>query len=106
FLRNFDFPSPRSTSAARTASTVPQQYLFILNSPFMLARADALAKRVQAEATENPARINRAYSLLLQREPSVEEREAGRAFLAQEGDAKWRQYAQVLLGTHEFMQAE
>ena len=108
FLRNFDFPSPRSTSPARTASTVPQQYLFILNSPFMLARADALAKRVQAEATGNPARINRAYSLLLQREPSVEEREAGRAFLDQEGDknAKWRQYAQVLLGTHEFMQAE
>ncbi|MFP6881317.1 MAG: DUF1553 domain-containing protein, partial [Roseibacillus sp.] len=85
-----------------------QQYLFILNSPFMLARADALAKRVQAEATGNPARIDRAYSLLLQREPSVEEREAGGAFLDQEGDknAKWRQYAQVLLGTHEFMQAE
>ena len=39
FLRTFDFPAPRSTIATRTTSTVPQQYLFMMNSPFMLQRA-------------------------------------------------------------------
>ncbi len=108
FLRIFDFPAPRSTSAARTESTVPQQYLFILNSPFMLARAEGLAKRLQSEAAGDPARIERAYSLLFQRQPGSKEKETGLEFLAQEGDrnARWKHYAQVLLGTHEFMQVE
>lgn len=108
FLRNFDFPSPRSTSPARTESTVPQQYLFILNSPFMLARAEGLAKRLQAEAPEDEARIVFAYALLFQRPPLAGELSAGFAFVGQEGDQNkhWRQYAQVLLATHEFMQAD
>ena len=108
FLRIFDFPAPRSTSAARVESTVPQQYLFILNSPFMLARAESLAQRLQKEAPDNMTRIELAYSLLFQRLPNSREREAAIAYLDQEGDSNrhWRQYAQVLLGTHEFMQVE
>ena len=108
FLRIFDFPAPRSSSAARIESTVPQQYLFILNSPFMLARAESLSRRLQEDAAEDALRIDRAYSLLFQRAPTSREREAGLSFLSQDGDKNvyWKQYAQVLLGTHEFMQLE
>jgi len=108
FLRIFDFPAPRSTSAARTESTVPQQYLFTLNSPFILARAGSLSRRLQEGDPDDPARIDLAYSLLFQRPPSTAEKEAGLTYLAQEGDRTnhWKHYAQVLLGTHEFMQME
>jgi len=108
FLRIFDFPAPRSTSAARTESTVPQQYLFTLNSPFILARAESLTRRLQEGAPDDPARIDLAYSLLFQRPPSTAEKETGLTYLAQEGDRNkhWKHYAQVLLGTHEFMQME
>lgn len=108
FLRIFDFPAPRSSSAARTESTVPQQYLFILNSPFMIARAESLSKRLQESASHDDLRIDRAYSLLFQRAPTSRELQAGLAFLSQDGDRGfyWKQYAQVLLGTHEFMQVE
>ena len=40
FLRLFDFPAAVSTSASRPTSTVPQQYLFMLNSPFMTERRE------------------------------------------------------------------
>ena len=108
FLRIFDFPAPRSSSAARIESTVPQQYLFILNSPFMLARAESLSRRLQEYSPDDTLRIDRAYALLFQRAPSSREREAGLAFLSRDGDRKtyWKNYAQVLLGTHEFMQLE
>lgn len=108
FLRIFDHPTPRSTSPARVESTVPQQYLFVLNSPFMLARSEAFGKRLQAAAEDDPGRVTAAYALLFQREPTIEEKEVGLAFVSADGDKNvlWKQYAQVLLGTHEFMQLE
>ena len=108
FLRIFDFPAPRSSSAARTESTVPQQYLFILNSPFMIARAKNLAERLRQSAPDDASRVDLAYSILFQRIPQSLEKEAGLKYLAQHEDSKksWLRYAQVLLGTHEFMQVE
>ena len=108
FLRIFDFPAPRSSSAARIESTVPQQYLFILNSPFMIARSKSLAQRLEQSAPDDATRLDLAYSILFQRRPESTEREAGLSYLSQAEDKKkaWAQYAQVLLGTHEFMQVE
>ena len=106
FLRLFDFPSPASTAPKRAISTVPQQYLFMLNSPFMIARAKALAARMQTEERDDPARITRAYSILYGRPPTEEETEIGLAFLAEKGEKipRFQQYAQVLLSAHEFIQ--
>ena len=68
-----------------------------------LSASDDLASQVRS-------RIDRAYALLFQRSPSEEERQAGLEFLHQDGSEnsaqRWPQYAQVLLGTHEFMQVE
>jgi len=106
FLRLFDFPSPASTAPKRAISTVPQQYLFMLNSPFMIARAKALGARLQSEEKDDPARIARAYNLLYGRPPTKEETEIGLTFLAEKGAKipRFQQYAQVLLSAHEFIQ--
>ena len=107
FLRLFDFPAARITSEKRAVSTVPQQHLFMLNSPFMLARAKALARRLAKERDSESERIELAYVLLFTRKPSQEELALGRSFLAEEGKGlpKWEQYAQALLSAQEFLYA-
>src|SRR5262249_20240454 len=61
-FRAFDFASPDQSAERRPFTTVPQQALFALNSPFMLEQAKALAGRaeVTAEASE-PRRIAVLY---------------------------------------------
>ena len=44
--RAFDFASPDQSAERRPMTTVPQQALFGLNSPFMVEQAKALAARV------------------------------------------------------------
>ena len=81
FLKLFDFPAPRATSAGRKTSTVPQQFLFMLNSQFMVNRAKALARRLESSAPDDSTRIDNAYQLLFGRQPSSSERAMGLAFL-------------------------
>ena len=78
----------------------------MLNSPFMIARAKALAARLQGEEKDDPTRITRAYNLLYGRPPTEEETEIGIGFLTEkEGKTpRFQQYAQVLLSAHEFIQ--
>jgi hypothetical protein len=110
FLRLFDFPVPRATSEGRTASIVPQQSLFMMNSPFMVARAKAFAARLEREASDDAARVRRAYLLLYGRPVTDDELELGCGFV-QSGSTKsadgaltaWQQYAQVLLSAGEAM---
>ncbi|RPI85118.1 MAG: DUF1553 domain-containing protein, partial [Planctomycetaceae bacterium] len=113
FLRLFDFPSARATSEGRTSNTVPQQFLFLMNSPFMAARAKALAARLQGSAAQDEARIALAYRLLYSRSPTVEESELGTSFLRQPVDVSQpgvlsplEQFAQVLLSSNELIFVE
>ena len=48
FLRLFDFPLMRATVEQRPSSIVPQQFLFFMNSSFMIQRAKALVGRLKA----------------------------------------------------------
>jgi hypothetical protein len=112
-LRLFDFPDPNLTSEARTATTVPLQQLFVLNSDFMVTQARALVKRLAAEEKDDAGRIRRAYLLLYGRPATDAEVKLGLDFLAVAGTpakpgeaapglSAWEQYAQVLLGDNEF----
>jgi hypothetical protein len=105
FLRLFDFPDPRATSPQRSVSTVPQQYLFMMNSPFMQARAKALAAQL-SKLENNEQRVRSAYERLYSREVEPAELSAGLAFLGEAPDKQWPAYAQVLLSAHEFMQIQ
>ena len=112
FLRLFDFPLMRATVARRPTSIVPQQYLFMMNSPFMLARARALSTRLHHEAPNDKARIELAYRLLYGRRPRPEERQLGLDYLSSTESVDiqtltiWQRYAQVLLSSNEFMQVQ
>ena len=110
FLRLFDFPSARSTSEGRSVTTVPQQYLFMMNNPFMIERAKALSSRLTREASDDASRIDRAYWLLYSRPPTEVEVKLGLQSLVAPAEiqrdsrlSKWEQYAQVLLSSNELM---
>ena len=84
FLRLFDFPQMRATVAERPETIVPQQYLFMMNSDFMVARAKALVARVSEGTSDSEgARISKAYQLLYGRAATRNEVAIGLQFLSQ-----------------------
>ena len=88
-FRAFDFASPDATSAQRFVTTVPQQALFMMNSPFVLEQAKALAARSEApppaaaqpDATQETARLQRLYRLVYQRAATEQEAALGLKFI-------------------------
>jgi mono/diheme cytochrome c family protein len=100
-LALFDFPNPNSTSEQRLQTTVPLQKLFFMNSPFVMDQSTALAARVAANASSDDQRITGTYRLVLQRDPTPEERRLAREFISRNAGA-WAQYAQVLMSSNEF----
>lgn len=83
-LRVFDFASPDTTSPMRFQTTVPQQALFMLNSPFMADRArDFLGHPAIAAASGTEAKIRQMHELAYQRPPTSAELTLGKQFVAQ-----------------------
>jgi cytochrome c553 len=107
FLRLFDFPLMRASVARRPTSIVPQQYLFMMNSPFMRQRAKSLVERLNRETRDERARIDLAYRLLYCRPPTVEETQQGLAYVQADSGSpaadRWQRYAQVLISANEFL---
>src|SRR5439155_95738 len=77
-FRTFDFASPDTTSPQRFSTTVPQQALFLMNSPFVIQQAKNLAAREEFKSCSRPEdRIRRLYEVAYQREPDrAESRQA------------------------------
>ena len=81
-FRTFDFPTPDATSAQRYRTTTPQQALFMLNSPFALDQAKALAARKEIAGADSDAqRIRILYHLLYNRAPDADELKLGLNFV-------------------------
>jgi mono/diheme cytochrome c family protein len=82
FFRTFDFANPDTSTPLRHQTTVPQQALFMLNSPFVLDRARAT---VAAEAFSRPDfsewQVQDLYHRVFSRDAEAWEVEAGLAFL-------------------------
>jgi hypothetical protein len=71
-FRTFDFASPDLHTPERIDTTVPQQALFMMNSPFVVERARALANRADVLAISDPAkRIEKLYEIVYQRGPTA-----------------------------------
>jgi hypothetical protein len=86
-FRAFDFASPDTSSARRFFTTVPQQALFLMNSPFVVEQAQKLVARADFKAAQTePEKVRLIYQLAFQREPSKEELELARQFT--EGEVK------------------
>ena len=72
-FRTFDFASPDATSPQRFNTTVPQQALFMINSPFLAEQTRSLAKASEAAGSTPAQKIERLYEAALQRSPLPEE---------------------------------
>src|SRR3989454_7656694 len=63
-LMQFDYPDANVHAEKRSTTTTATQKLFVLNSPFMLSRAKALAAQLaQPPRAGHRARLERAYPL-------------------------------------------
>ncbi len=115
-FRVFDFPNPDVSTGTRSETTVPQQALFGMNSPFVVERAKQVARLEPiAKATQADAKVRGLYRQVHAREPRDDEIALAIQFVAA-ADAStkagkpggqslsgWEQLAQVLLMTNEFM---
>lgn len=107
FSTVFDAADPELCVEKRDVSTVAPQALFFLNSSFVHAQAEALAKRLLAETEDPDARIDRAYERIYGRPADGAERRIGLTFLERHGGrdtaAAWTDYAHLLLCANEFL---
>ncbi|MDZ4287935.1 MAG: DUF1549 and DUF1553 domain-containing protein [Prosthecobacter sp.] len=104
-MQCFDCADPNFVVGARTASIVPAQSLFLMNSDFVLEQSRFLARRLLGEKSAAPEdRIVRLWRKLLTRPPEPAEIAALRAQLngAPENEETWAQVCQVLMMTGEF----
>ncbi len=88
-FRTFDFPSPDISAPMRPVTTVPQQALFLMNSPFLLDQAKALSGRADLPpAAEVDARIARLYLELFGR--SAEPTRSRSAAASSKAGPRWK----------------
>ncbi len=81
-FRTFDFASPDAHTPMRINTTVPQQALFLMNSPFLAEQAKFLAEREVVVSQGTPEeRISALYQAVFQREPEPVEIELGKHFV-------------------------
>jgi hypothetical protein len=77
-LTQFDFPSPDVASGRRYETLVPQQALFLMNSPMVIETARKLVDRPQfADLKSDEERVTLLYLAIFQRWPTKQEVELG-----------------------------
>ncbi|MSR31682.1 MAG: DUF1553 domain-containing protein [Gemmataceae bacterium] len=79
-LRTFDFALPDTHSPQRFETAVPQQALYLMNSPFVQHQALALSELLE-EGDSLAEKTQKMFRLVLQRNPSPKEEESSLAFL-------------------------
>jgi hypothetical protein len=107
-FRVFDVALPDTHAPKRFQTTVPQQALYLLNSPFALQCAERLAADTRGLANDRSERTAELYRRVLGRMPTAREVEQADAYLRaaeKDGDSEdaWRQLSQVLLVSNEFV---
>jgi hypothetical protein len=105
-LRLFDIADPELVTGRRPVTNVPAQALYLMNSPFVATAASETAARIMDSTTDDRQRLDRAYVLLLSREPTETERERALHFLTADGEQStpqtWSQFVHILLASTEF----
>ena len=84
FLEAFDAPDGNSTTPRRNTTTAATQALLLINGDWTLARAKALAarlERLEPSSTDDRDRIVLAYRLTLGRRPEPDEIADGLSFV-------------------------
>jgi hypothetical protein len=82
-MNHFDFANPEAPLGKRHETTVPQQALFMMNSPLMVEVARKLLARPEmAQARDDGQRVHALYWMIYQRAPKPEEIELGLGYVA------------------------
>jgi hypothetical protein len=110
----FDGPTEMAESCTRRhVSTTALQSLYMLNNPFAIKRAEAIAAELRGQCGDDPAALAAgAFQRILGRAPDVEEQQAAEQFLAEQraqDDGAFdglALYCQTLLTTSEFAYLE
>lgn len=101
----FDFADPNIQVGRRTTSTIAPQALLLMNSPFVIERAQAAARRLrQRSELTTTERVKRAYLETLGRPPTPAELKKSLHFIttATDDDARWPLLYQTLFATIDF----
>jgi mono/diheme cytochrome c family protein len=113
-FRTFDFASPDTSTPQRYTTTVPQQALFLMNSPFVIEQARHFVARPDvASQTTDEAKIKQMYKIAYGRAADAEEIALALRFCTEASKSSeankaapslsaWEQYAQILLLSNEF----
>ena len=87
----------------RFKNTVPQQALFLMNSPFIHDQTRKLIlQKGFVDAENDTDKLQFLHQTIFQRNPSTTEIQEALVFLSPKGTASWADYAQVLLLSNEF----
>jgi hypothetical protein len=116
FMKVFDAPAVATICTTRPSSTVPLQSLALLNSDFVVARAEAFATRLLAETDATPRELVRyAWQIAVGRLPTDTEAAISTDFIETQSahysgdDAKRRpiaDFCQMLLASNAFLYLE
>jgi hypothetical protein len=106
-MEAFDFADPNIVQGDRNTSVLPTQALFLMNSPFVMVRAQAAAGRLLARADlDDEARITRVFRETLARHPTEAERSLTRnylnSFAADQQKAAWERVYHSLFASLDF----
>ena len=84
-MAQFDFSDPDMPNSKRTTSIVPQQALFLMNSPMAVDVARRIIDRPEVEtAPDNLGRIFAIYRVIFQRDPKPDEIKMALQFVGHE----------------------
>jgi Protein of unknown function (DUF1553)/Protein of unknown function (DUF1549)/Planctomycete cytochrome C len=108
-LTLFDFPDPSLIIGERATTTVPAQSLFLMNNPFVIRQAEAMADKLLAISGDELAKLAHAYQLCFSRNPSESELVDAQRFITEYGKqhsrrSTWAAFAQALFASAEFSQ--
>ena len=83
-LINFDFATPDMVTGVRHQTTVPQQALYLMNSPIVIELAKRLVARPEfVDSADDTGRLDYLYERIYQRPPDPEETALGLEFVNQ-----------------------
>ncbi|WP_406696778.1 PSD1 and planctomycete cytochrome C domain-containing protein [Singulisphaera sp. Ch08] len=116
-LEDFDAPSLVINCTRRNATTIPLQSLSLLNSDFVIARARAMAKRLDREAGPTAVdKVFHAFLVAVGRAPTEDELTVAKRFLdaqparyqgqADAAERSWADFCQALLASNAFLYVE
>ncbi len=85
FFRTFDFANPNTSAPLRFVTTVPQQALYLMNSPFVIDRCRSMSDQMLMDASASlEAQVDDLYWRILRRSAKPAEIDNGVRFILAE----------------------